>query len=134
MQNGKVVVSPLIRGRVDNPHNIDTCATEWKVVHDHSYTMDVPQNVFFPSYDHESFNIPIPPQHDVNVSSEDTANAFVNGNESDADDDEDLDPNWQLTDDDRILSDNDIVPSEDEFQESSPDNEKKNSCFWVMPK
>ena len=68
------------------------------------------------------------PQHDVNVvSSEDTTNAFVdgNGNESDADDDEDLDPNWQLPDDDRILSDNDIVPSEDEFQERSPDREKK---------
>ena len=98
---------------------------EWKVAHDHNYAMDVPSNVFFPTYDHGIFNIPIPPQHDLNVvSSEDTANAFVNGNESDADDDEDLDPNWQLPDDDRILSDGDIVPSEDEFQESSPEREK----------
>ena len=100
--------------------------------------MDVPQNVIFPTYDHDGFNIPIPPQHDLNVvSSEDTANAFVNGNESDADDDddddddddEDLDPNWQLPDDDRILSDDDIVPSEDGFHESSPDIIVFGSCL-----
>ena len=120
-ENGKVGGPPLTRGPLDTPHHVDTCAAEWKVVHDHNYAMNVPKNVIFPTYDHDSFNIPIPPQHGVNaISSEDTADAFVNGNESDADDgddndDEDMDPNWQLPDDDKILSDDDIVPPEDEL-------------------
>ena len=46
----------------------------------------------------------------------------------DNNDDESLDPQWLLPDDEKSLSNDEIVSSEDEFEDGCPDSEKKIFC------
>ena len=55
---------------VSSPFHAEACNSvevnpeEWKVLHDHNYSTQLPCDVIFPTYDAESFNnIPLPPQH-----------------------------------------------------------------------
>ena len=111
---------------------------EWKVSHDHNYIMNAPPGVIFPTYDEDSFKtIPLPPVHKVPFDQYKSKDVVDTGHESDPDDenndddkdDEDMDPSWKLSDVEQFLSDDDMAPSEDEFQESPPDREKKFMVF-----
>ena len=94
-----------------------------------------PDAVIFHSYDADSFKtIPLPPLHEELV--EDDKTVVDSDDDDDVDgDDEDLDPHWQLPDDEKLLSGNDTVlsdhelPPEDEFEKGSPDSEKNFLCL-----
>ena len=121
---------------------------EWKVSHDHNYTMNAPPKVIFPTYDDSSFKTtPLPPVHNITCDQYESTDAVDTGHESDADgdidndmDDEDMDPSWKLSDAEQFLSDDDreVEPSEDDFKESSPHTEKKflvfGSCLFELLK
>ena len=110
-------------------------ASSDKVSHDHSYAMRAPPDIVFPTFDADSFTIPLP-------SLEQVKNVTVDGHESDVDDDDDdddvdedneqLDPLWQ-TPDDEVLTDDDMVSPEDELDGCSPDGEKKYLVFGSCP-
>ena len=121
---------------------------EWKVHHDHNYTMNAPPKVIFPTYDDSSFKtIPLPPVHNITCDQYESTDAVDTGHESDADggidndmDDEDTDPSWKLSDAEQFLSDDDreVEPSEDDFKESTLHTEKKflvfGSCLFELLK
>ena len=121
---------------------------EWKVSHDHNYTMNAPPEVIFPTYDDSSFTTtPLPPVHNITCDQYDSTDDVDTGHESDADgdidndmDDEDMDPSWKLSDAEQFLSDDDreVEPSEDDFKESTPHTEKKflvfGSCLFELLK
>ena len=97
-----------------------------KVLHDHSYAMRAPPDTVFPTFDADSFTIPLPLLDHVQ-------NVAADGDESDVDadvdeDDEHLDPFWQIPDV-QLLSDNDMVSPEEELGGYSPDGEKKHLVF-----
>ena len=97
---------------------------ELKVFHDHNYSMKTPPNVIFPTYDENSFKtIPLTPAHNVLCNQYESTDAVDTGHESDADNEEDKDPSWKLSDAQHFLSvyHMGVEPSEDEFQESSPE-------------
>ena len=115
-------------------------AVEWKIKNDHTYAMQLPPHVIFPTYEDDNFNTTSPPPlHEVevttitdNVSSishDESASNY--GDDDSDDDDEDLDPNWQLPDDKNFITDDDNLPSDDEFEgfSSTPDCEKKFIVF-----
>ena len=96
----------------DGAH-VSVIAEESKIKHDHSYAMQPPPYVIFPTYEDDSFNaISPPPLYEVEVVLKTTTedDESVVGNESgddsndeddnddadddDARDDEDLDPHW----------------------------------------
>ena len=93
-----------------------------KVLHDHSYAMRAPPDIVFPTFDADTFTIPLP-------SLEQVENVAADGHESDVDDDdvdeddEYLEPLWQIPDDE-VLTDDDMVSPEDELDGCSPDGEK----------
>lgn len=79
--------------------------------------------------------------HNITCDQYESTDAVDTGHESDADgeidndmDDEDTDPSWKLSDTEQFLSDDDmkVKPSEDDFKESTPYTEKKNSGLWFM--
>ena len=131
-ETSKIDISPPVEREVDVPPNPH--AVIWKISNDHSYAMEAPPDaVIFPSYDAESFKtIPLPPLHEELLEDDKTV---VDNDDDDDGDDEDLDPNWQLPDDEKLLSGNDTVqsdhelPPEDEFEKGSPDSEKKFLVF-----
>lgn len=108
-------------------------AEEWKIKNDHTYAMQVPPHVIFPTYEDDNFNATSPPPlHEVEVTTITDNVSSISHDESasnygDDDDDEDLDPNWQLPDDKNFITDYDNLPSDDEFEgdSSTPDCEKK---------
>ena len=97
-------------------------AEESKVKHDHSYAMQPPPYVIFPTYEDDSFNAMSPPHiYEVEVvlrttTEDDEIIGNENGDDSDeededddARDDEDLDPHWlpgeeKFSNDDNLLS------------------------------
>ena len=92
----------------------------------------------FPTYDDDNFNATSPPPlHGVEVTNindnVDGASHDESGSNYVDDDDEDLDPSWQLPDDNNL-------PSDDEFEGNSytPDCEKKflvfDSCLSTLLK
>ena len=95
-------------------------AEEWKIKHDHTY-------VTFPTYEDDNFNA-TSPLHGVEVTNindnVDGASDDESGSNYVDDYDEDLDPSWQLPDDNNL-------PSDDEFEGNSntPDCEKKFLVF-----
>ena len=111
-------------------------AEEWKIKNDHTYAMQAPPHVIFPTYEDDKFNATSPPPlHEVEVT---TINDNVDGASDDEsgsnyvdDDDEDLDPNWQLPDGKESITEDDSLPSDDEFEGNSntPDCEKKFLVF-----
>ena len=131
-ETSKIDISPPVEREVDVPPNPH--AVILKISNDHSYAMEGPPDaVIFPSYDAESFKtIPLPPLHEDLLEDDKTV---VDNDDDDDGDDEDLDPNWQLPDDEKLLSGNDTVqsdhelPPEDEFEKGSPDSEKKFLVF-----
>ena len=79
--------------------------------------MNAPSNVILPTYDENSFKkIPLTPKHNILCNQYESTDAVDTGHESDADDE-------------TIDNDKDKDPSEDEFQESSPDREKN---LWSL--
>ena len=74
-----------------------------KVLHDHSYAMRAPPDIVFPTFDADSFTIPLPLlEHVENVAAaDDESDVDANVDEED----EHLDPLWQIPDDE-LLSDN----------------------------
>ena len=116
---------------------------ESKVKHDHSYAMQPPPYVIFPTYEDDSFNaMSSPPIYEVEVvlrttTEDDEIVGNENGDDSDeedddddARDDEDLDPHW-LPGEEKFTNDN--LLSEDEndgdYTSSTPDCEKKYLVF-----
>ena len=122
-----------------------------KVKHDHSYAMQPPPYVIFPTYEDDSFNaISPPPLYEVEVvlrtTTEDDEGVVgnENGDDSNNDDDEDgddeddddrddeeLDPHWlpgeeKCTDDDNLLSEDE---NDGDCTSSTPDCEKKYLVF-----
>ena len=105
----------------DGAH-ISVEAEESKVKHDHSYAMQPPPYVIFPTYEDDSFNAMSPPPiYEVEVvlrttTEDDEIVGNENGDDSDeededddARDDEDLDPHWlpgeeKFSNDDNLLS------------------------------
>ena len=109
----------------------------WKIPHDHNYAIAAPPNpidtptVTFPTYDINKFDtIPLPPVHDVLVDGKmDVHDDDDDDDDDDNNDDEDLDPHWLLPDDEKPSSEDDIVLSEYEFEDGSPESEKKYLVF-----
>ena len=87
-------------------------AEEWKIKNDHTYAMHAPPHVIFPTYEDDNFNATSPPPlHEAEVT---TINDNVDGGSEDEsgsiygnDDDEDLDPNWQLPNDKKFITKDD---------------------------
>ena len=125
---------------VSSPFHAEACNSvevnpeEWKVLHDHSYSTQLPCDVIFPTYDAESFNnIPLPPQHKelVTPSEVEKVEINANGHEIDMDVDDDLDgydndkddeamnPHWQPTDDEKLTIDDDVMLPEEELESYS---------------
>ena len=94
--------------------------------------------VIFPTYDDEkSFNTtPLPPLHAVaemltGHDENDVGDDHASDSDDDDYDDENLDPHWQLPDEEKF-NDDEVISSEDEFDRSStetPDSEKKFVVF-----
>ena len=131
-------ISSPVETEINVPQHPKT--VEWKVSHDHSYSMNAPANVIFPTHDEDSLKtIPLTPVHNVLCNQYDSTDAVDTGYKSDVDDetidndkdDEDKDPSWKFSDAEHFLSDDDmgVEPSEEEFQESPPDREKKFVVF-----
>lgn len=126
-----------------NEEYVPAKAEESKVKHDHSYAMQPPPYVIFPTYEDNSFNaISPPPLYEVEVvlttSNEDDESVVANENDDDEDeddaDDEDLDPHWlpgEVGEENLFTDDN--LSSEDENDGdctcSTPDCEKKYLVF-----
>ena len=125
-------------------------AEEWKIKNDHTYAMQAPPHVIFPTYEDDNFNATSPPPlHEVEVttindnidgaSDDESGSNYVDDDGND-DDDEDLDPSWQLADDKKLITEDDNLPSDDEFEGNSntPDCEKKflvfDSCLSTLLK
>ena len=84
----------------------------------------------FPTFDADSFTIPLPLLDHVQ-------NVTADGDESDVDadvdeDDEHLDPLWQIPNDE-LLSDDDMVSREEELDGCSPGGEKKIPSARLIP-
>ena len=127
----------------DGAH-ISVEAEESKVKHDHSYAMQPPPYVIFPTYEDDSFNAMSPPPiYEVEVvlrttTEDDEIVGNENGDDSDeededddARDDEDLDPHWlpgeeKFSNDDNLLSEDE---NDRDFTSSTPDCEKKYLVF-----
>ena len=109
---------------------------EWKIKNDHTYAMQAPPHVIFPTYEDDNFNATSPHSpHEVegttindNVdgATDDKSGSNYGGDEGNDDGDEDLDPSWQLPDDKKFITEDDNVPSANEFEGDSntPDCEK----------
>ena len=130
----------------DVPLPIHANAEEWKIKNDHSYAMQVPSHVTFPTYEDDSFNATSPPPLHVvevtcteNVGSDDESDGDEDDDACDEDDQE-LDPNWQLPYDEKVKTGDDTMLSEEEIEEdsSTPDCEKKfivfDSCLTKLLK
>ncbi|XP_078352898.1 uncharacterized protein LOC144637699 [Oculina patagonica] len=124
-------------------------AEEWKIKNDHSYAMQVPPPLIFPSYEDDSFNAASPPpMHEVEVSNTENDGCDNESDDDDDDDDdddcgkddEDQDPNWQLPYDEKLTKEDDNILSEEEFEgdSSTQDSEKKfivfDSCLSTLLK
>ena len=111
-------------------------AEEWKIKNDHTYAMQAPPHVIFPTYEDDNFNATSPPPlHEVEVktnnSNDESGSNYGDDDDNDDDDGEDLDPSWQLPDDKKCITEDDNSPSDDEFEGDSntPDCEKKFIVF-----
>lgn len=138
----------------DGAH-VSVNAEESKVKHDHSYAMQPPPHVIFPTHEDDSFNaISPPPLYEVKVvlrtTTEDDESVVGNENGDDSNDDddeddddrddEDLDPHWlpgeeKCTDDDNLLPEDE---NDGDCTSSTPDCEKKylvfDSCLNMLLK
>ena len=122
---------------------ISVNAEESKVKHDHTYGMQTPTHVIFPTYEDDSFNAILPPPlYDVEVvlkttTEDDESVGDENGDYSNDDDDEDdddddrddedLDPHW-LPGEEKPTYDDHVLPENETYGDctsSTPDCEKK---------
>ena len=114
-------------------------AEEWKIKNDHTYAMQAPPHVIFPTYEDDHFNATSPPPlHEVEVTTindnvdgaSDYESGSTYGDDDGNDDDDDLDPSWQLPDI-KLLTEDYNLPSDDEFEGDSnaQDYEKKIIVF-----
>ena len=124
--------------------HVSANAEKSKVKHDHSYAMQPPPYVIFPTYEDDSFNSNSPPPlHEVEVvlstvtEDDDSVVGNENGDggidvdDEDDKDDEDLDPHWlpgeaKFTDDDNLLSEDE---HDGDCTSITPDCEKKYLVF-----
>ena len=106
--------------------------------------MQAAPHVIFPTYEDDNFNATSPPPlHEVEVTttndnvddaSDDESVRNYDDDDGNDDDDEDLDPSWQLPDDKKFITEDDNVPSDDEFEGDSnaPDCEIKIKIYCFL--
>ena len=124
--------------------HVSVNAEKSKVKHDHSYAMQPPSYVIFPTYEDNSFNANSPPplyevevvlsiatEDDESVLGNENGDGGIDVDDEDDKDDEDLDPHWlpgeeKFTDDDNLLSEDE---HDGHCTSITPDCEKKYLVF-----
>ena len=90
-----------VSSAVDSQESYPIAAEQWKMFHDHNYSMPYPE--VYPTYgfDDSSNVASMDPLTDVEVDDVPPVEVIT---EIDGDDDEDKDPDWQLPKDEKMLS------------------------------
>ena len=118
-----------VSSAVDSQESYTIAAEQWKMFHDHNYSMSHPK--VYPTYgfDDSSNVTSMDPLTDVEVDDVPPVKVIT---EIDGDDDEDKDPDWQLPKDEKMLSPDGHESEgeiESEEETESPDTEKKYLVF-----